>query len=298
MPEPHASLDWSDWLPLQGAGHNRRVPRRPGLYRIRRVGREEVDYLGQTGTGGMTLPRRLAMLAGVYGEPMPYADPHTAGPALWALRHQTGCDFEVAVAVVEGTPSRRLGLEALAIALERQERGYSPTVNFGRMPAGYRKSTGNTARLVAAGLRRRGGPDVTRRDSGDTSMPPAGPLTEDVGGSGWCGQAWSGWTALGGAARAVGSDVSGLYRIRARGEEGLRYVGQGAIAERLAKHLATASAGGGARQAEAFGSAESLECSWVANAGWTARQRLELETDLIGAHVLTYGTAPPAQFLG
>lgn len=297
MVETIIGLEWVDWLPLVRAGWDARVPRRPGLYRIRRVGFDGLDYIDQTGAGGTTLQRRLGMLEGVYGAEMPYADPHTAGPALWALRHETRCEFEVSVAVVEGTPSRRLGLEALAIALYRHERGRSPTLSFGRMPAGYRKSTGNNARLVAAGLRRRGGPDVTLRDGGDTSIPPVGPLTGDAGGSAWCGHAWSAWIALGSAGRAVGGEASGLYRIRAQGEEGLRYVGQGAIAGRLAKHLATASAGD-SRQAEAFGPVEQLECSWVANAGWTARQRLELENDLIGAHVLTVGSAPPAQFLG
>jgi hypothetical protein len=36
----------------------------------------------------------------------------------------------------------------------------------------------------------------------------------------------------------------------------------------------------------------------VANAEWLTHQRLELETDLIGAHVLFEEHAPPAQFLG
>jgi hypothetical protein len=36
----------------------------------------------------------------------------------------------------------------------------------------------------------------------------------------------------------------------------------------------------------------------VLNAAWLRRQRIALETDLIGAHVLTMGDAPIAQFLG
>ena len=47
----------------------------------------------------MTLKQRLGMLRGVYGEEMPYRDPHTAAPALWALRRQDGCHFEVSVSV-------------------------------------------------------------------------------------------------------------------------------------------------------------------------------------------------------
>jgi hypothetical protein len=74
------------------------------------------------------------MLRGVNGELMPSCDPHTAGPRLWALFHQTGEDFEVSVVPVEGSPPWRKGLEALAIALYRQEHARSPTVEFGRIP--------------------------------------------------------------------------------------------------------------------------------------------------------------------
>jgi hypothetical protein len=66
------------------------------------MGRGDVDYIGQTGMGTMTIRKRLRMLRGVYGELMPYRDPHTAGPALWALYHQTGEDSVAAPAA----PSR------------------------------------------------------------------------------------------------------------------------------------------------------------------------------------------------
>jgi hypothetical protein len=64
----------------------------------------------------MSLRKRLGMLRGVYGELMPYRDPHTAGPALWALCHQTGEAIEVSVVPVEGTTPWRKALVTLAIA--------------------------------------------------------------------------------------------------------------------------------------------------------------------------------------
>src|SRR5215203_1397920 len=102
MINPIEALQWSEWRPLAGGGRDPRMPHGPGLYRIRRIGRDDVDYIGQTGMGTMTLRKRLGMLSGVYGEHMPYRAPHTAGPALWALYHQTGQDFEVSVVPVEG----------------------------------------------------------------------------------------------------------------------------------------------------------------------------------------------------
>ena len=108
---------WSAWEDLRGAGRNRRIPPGPGLYRIRRAGGEPgLDYIGQT---GRSLRGRLGQLNGVYHAQMPYRDPHTAAPALWALRHRDGCDFEVAVIEVPGTAPQRKALEATAITLYR-----------------------------------------------------------------------------------------------------------------------------------------------------------------------------------
>jgi hypothetical protein len=80
------NLTWSAWSNLASIWRGAAIPNVPGIYRIRRVGATAIDYIGQTGAGGMTLRRRVAMLAGVYGAEMPYRAPHTAGPAMWALR--------------------------------------------------------------------------------------------------------------------------------------------------------------------------------------------------------------------
>src|SRR5262250_2074499 len=119
------------------------IPLVSGLYRVRRTGEESLDYIGQT---GLPLRRRLAMLAGVYRPEMPYRDPHTAAPALWALRDARGSMFEASVLPVAGDARDRKGLEALALALYRQNCGHSPTVNFGRILRGYRLSSGNNVR--------------------------------------------------------------------------------------------------------------------------------------------------------
>jgi len=133
---------WSAWRDLRGAGRDRRIPPGPGVYRIRRAGQEPgLDYIGQT---GRSLRGRLGQLHGVYHAQMPYRDPHTAAPALWALRHRDGCDFEVAVIEVPGTGPDRKALEATAITLYRIGSGRSPAASFGRMPAGYTISSGRS----------------------------------------------------------------------------------------------------------------------------------------------------------
>jgi hypothetical protein len=289
-------LHWSDWRPVAGASRDASIPDAPGLYRIRRIGREDLDYIGQTGMGTMTLRKRLGMLRGVYGEMMPYRDPHTAGPALWALYHQTGEDFEVSVVPVEGSTPWRKGLEAMAIALYRQECGRSPTVAFGRMPAGYRASSPYNRRLLAAGRVFRGSPTEERDASHAPGMPPLGPLTGDPHGVGWGGHVWSPWVPLEEIA-AYRPQGSGLYRIRGRERGGLKYLGQGSIAQRLLAHLAKTRVPDHP-QGQLLTAAAPLECSWVVNDKWLSHQRLELENDLIASHLFVTGEIPVGQFRG
>jgi hypothetical protein len=65
---------------------SRKAPRRPppstpGLYRLRRVGRTELDYIGQTGSGGMTLRKRVRMLASIMARsPIPRSAYRGASP--------------------------------------------------------------------------------------------------------------------------------------------------------------------------------------------------------------------------
>jgi hypothetical protein len=96
----------------------------PGLYRIRRAGRDDLDYIGQT---GLRLRERLRMLNGVYRSEMPYRDPDTVGPALWAQRQLGGEDYEASTCPVVGDARWRKALECVALAFYRQEYRRSPT---------------------------------------------------------------------------------------------------------------------------------------------------------------------------
>src|SRR5262245_7712560 len=140
MLDIEAVFIWSPFVPHLKCWRGNCIPHKPGLYRLRRIEGTCLDYIGQTGSGTMTLRRRLAMQAGIYAEEMPYTDPHIAGPALWALHHNASVNYEVSVLPITGTTQWRKGLEALAVALHRQQFGHSPTVNFGRMPSGFRRS--------------------------------------------------------------------------------------------------------------------------------------------------------------
>jgi hypothetical protein len=99
----------------------RKAPRRPppstpGLYRLRRVGRTELDYIGQTRLWRDDAAQASSDACVDHGEVMPFRDPHTAAPALWALLQREACDFEVSVIALPAVDDRwRRGLEVVAI---------------------------------------------------------------------------------------------------------------------------------------------------------------------------------------
>ena len=74
---------------------------------------------------------------------MPYRDPHTAAPCLWAVRQEDGPAFELSVTThdwLEDKQSRK-SFEMALIAEYRREMGASPTANFGRIIPGYKQSS-------------------------------------------------------------------------------------------------------------------------------------------------------------
>lgn len=277
-------LVWSGWVPHRAASRNRDVSPAEGVYRIRRVGQQSLDYVGQT----KALRRRLGMLNGIYGDAMPYNDPHTAGPGFWALLQDEGCDFEVSVAEVTGGVVTRKGLESLVISTHRVEHARSPTLNFGRMPDGWTKSSGNNAKLIARGRRVRGGHDSSAIRVPDA--PPPATLKVDPRSASWLGLEWRGFTTSPPQSGAVG-----VYRALRQEESSLVYVGQGRIADRIKSHLAK-GLNPAHRQYDYF--AGDLVWDWVELSRTQSTQLLEIENDLIASHVLLHGHPPSAQFLG
>lgn len=237
------------------------------------------------------------MLSGIFEDEMPYRDPHTAAPALWALRESGNASFEVSIAIVDGSAPWRKALEATAIALYRQETGASPTANFGRMPRGFRISSGNNARLVASGKRFRGGPTQTEDECHLRGVRPVGLLGTGITSPQWCGHGWYPWRPLQDLGSLLRADDFGLYRLRSLQSEDIVYIGEGRIRGRLQAHARRAR-DASHPQGRVLSSAGPLEGSWALNGVWRRHQRLELEVDLVGAYVLARGHAPAAQFIG
>jgi hypothetical protein len=286
---------WSAWQPLFKAGRNKAIPRDAGLYRIRRTRQQNLDYIGQTGVG---LRQRLGMLSGVYKDVMPYNDPHTAGPALWALRQLEGCEYEASVAVMPdlSTPQRK-AQECIAIARHRQAFGCSPTINFGRMPPGFSKSTGNNSALVARGKRRRGAATGETLTCHVPGGGPDGPIDGESGVDKLLDLNWSGWASVDRVLDGLSGGEVGLYLLRRHGAEELLYIGEGKIRDRVTAHMKKGRIPDHP-QAFAFADPADVETSFIQRDNLTKHQLLEVENDLIAAHVIKVGEVPVAQFLG
>lgn len=290
---------WTPWIPLENSWRGATLPAIGGLYRIRRIGDESLDYLGQTGTGTMTLRKRLAMLRGIYASVMPYCDPHVAAPGLWALVWLHRIPLEVSVMPMPGAGVlERKARESLEVSLHRQEFGHSPTINFGRMPPGFTRSSHNNARLQKVGKVFRGGPSqVELVGYHSPGIAPIGALEGECHGIAWCGHLWSPWVTPTKEALSSLGEQAGLYRLKRATSDELIYLGQGVVKRRLEAHLAKGITPKHS-QSLMFRNPESIQVSWALNAGWMDHHRLELENDLIAAHVISIGCPPTAQFLG
>ena len=289
---PVTTLSWTESIALHQQSHLCELPTTAGLYRVQAVDDPLLAYVGQT---GRSLRERVSALRGAFSTEMPYRDPHTAAPALWAWLATEPAELTVSVCPVDGATPWRKALEAVAIANHRQQHGRSPRWNFGRMPPGYRMSSANNTKLVTAGKRHRGAATTQLLPAHAPGIAPQGPLDPDVQSDRWGGHKWSPWHPLNDLALSAPELGNGLYRIRGRTER-LVYIGEGNVRDRLLTHAGKLLQD--SPQGTALAAAAPLDYSVVLNRDWRPHQRLELETDLIAAHTIAFTAPPVAQFIG
>jgi hypothetical protein len=291
-------LTWGPWYPLNGASRNEAIPHQAGgLYRIRKVGSSTLSYIGQTGPSSRGFRGRMSNLLGIYKDIMPYRDPHTAAPALW-VQSQMGEKLEVSVCSLDVSPQWRKGMEALAIFLYRQAHRMSPDFNFGRMPTGYKMPSGNNSKLKALGKLTRGQKTEEHLSCHINGISPMTSLDDNVTSFTWCGHKWSPWFDFSGIDN-LSEASTGLYRIKSVNDHELLYIGEGKIKSRLKAHINKVNRPQDP-QGRIFVHRDRLQLSWVNEGDWRGHkhQRLELENDLIAAHILETRSVPKAQFLG
>jgi len=274
-------VDWSDWGGLDPSGdHLSTFSTDEGFYRVRHPDRTGLEYIGETGRSIRGRVRALAR--GAYADEMPYRDPHTAAPCLWAVQQEFGEKLEVSVtvpALAEDKQSRKAFEDAL-IAVYRRETGGSPTANFGRIIDGYRQSTYRSGG-------ERGGP-LEPGKTEPNAENGVGPLdwsrSDDMQADDWMGLSWSSPRPLAEADSSIPTD-DGLYRIwRKDDTPPLEYIGQSSnLKSRLYRHRRN-------RDEELIYSYSMLEEHAAQH------KREEVETELLGAHWLEVAASPRDQF--
>jgi hypothetical protein len=169
---------------------------------------------------------------------MPFNDPHTAAPSLWAWRNADNIEFECAVAPMqladEKEEARRLreGLEFYLLWQYRLEFGSSTRCNHGRFHPRYVKSTDRKQGFVGHRLP----DDAPDNPAGGLSLPPL-KYNGESSGQQWMGLAWSDLFLLAPTAVQQMPGTPGVYKIIDSQTHELLYIGEtGNLRDRFRSH--------------------------------------------------------------
>jgi hypothetical protein len=268
-------LEWSEWLPFDG-GRFESLTKGPGIYRVRIPGQSFLAYIGQSGRDVRS--RLQTLRTNAASELMPYNDPHTAAPSLWAWRDARGYTYECSGAPASSDKRERLALECWLLWNHRLAYGRSTLCNHGHFHPRYLKSGDRKTG-------RRGGPKIEIADFALDPHPSLPPLLICAAptDSNWMGLTWSDWSAL--QDRRHPSSP-GLYRLRSQGSNNLLYIGETkSLASRLRAHERKAT------------SLHQVEVSYSSQPMTISKCGLhELENDLIAAYYDVRKKLPSLQF--
>ena len=265
-------LPWGPWVPFI-EGDFSVVPNIAGLYRVRPIGRKELAYIGQT---GISLRARLKsqLCNNVLASRMPWNDPHTAAPCLWAFRRSNRMEFECSAAPRKLSVRKRKALESYLLWAYRLEHGESPLGNLGRFHKRYTRPSNRNIGRRGRHLR----PGEKNNSAGVDSTAPLRfrGLPQDAD---WMGLNWQ---------KTKGENAPqepGLYKVLAASTGDLLYVGMSKnLHSRLASHKRKNWRG--------------KVIFWIAllEPSIPDRHLQELENDLIGGYYKQTSDAPMFQF--
>ena len=269
------SFTWTTWLPLNSP----EISIGSGIYRVRAIGGNEIFFIGST---GRSLRERIGDLYRNImkdATQMPFNDPHTAAPTLWAWRDDTHIDFECSALAL----SSQENLEILVhyfLWHYRLERGDSTLANYGRSHPQYTKSSNRSTG-------RRG-----HRLPEGSSNPAVGPSLEPLQLEGtpfdtnWMGLEWNEYYSLtNGNFKNIASSP-GAYKVIDTDTKELLFIGS---TPNLRKRLPDLKL-------------KSWNCPYPAVAfalqspHLRSYQLAEMESDLLGAYYEQTKKPPKVQF--
>ena len=249
-------------------------PNEPGFYRVRALGRDELFYIGQT---GRTLRERVRdLIRNSMKDDMPYNDPHTAGPSLWAWRDAEALIFEVSCSTSNMDTRERKGYEDYLLWRYHLEKGDSTLCNHGRFHPLYEKSRNRSSGFRGGRLK-----EGLNSASG-RSLEPLKRIGIS-GEPGWMGLSWISGGELLQLKPSTIPEKKGLYLIL--GEEML-YIGQSNnLRDRLKTHQ------------KKDWRLEGVRCSYYPMPDDTLPHQIkEYESNLIGAYYEETESIPKHQY--
>jgi hypothetical protein len=269
-------LKWTEWIKFSDKGRIKEFPSKSGFYRIKASNQDELFYIGQT---GRTLRERVRMLiTNSLKEDMPYNDPHTAAPSLWAWIDSNSLMFEASCAPISLSKQEREVMECFLLWRYRSEKGESTKCNHGRFHPGYKKSKDRSTGYRGGKL-----PPGQMNPAGDTSLEPLLPMSEH-GKTDWMGLDWISPKILAPANLRFAPESKGLYTISG---SDLYYIGQTtSLKNRLLDH---------SRKKWIEHPVSYQYC--ILPPTTLPHQLKELENDLIGAYYYQTKRAPRFQFV-
>lgn len=275
------SLPWTPWVPFTADKEEfRTIPQEPGLYRIRPTGKDFLMYIGET---RRQLHWRLHELRHTLhrGELMPWSEPMTEAPSLWAWQNAEGYSYECSAAPLDASFGARRGMLSYLLYQYRQEHGESTLCNFGRFHPRYRRSTNRKEN-------QRGG----KLDENHLDNPAGGPSIKPLPAMGtpgeryWMGVGWIGRLPLDGESVSKVPPGAGLYLLFERDNHNLVYIGQSAdCAHRLRSHAM-----------KLLDEKDMLFSYFIEKKPLLPHNLKEQENDLVGNYFDIYRKAPKYQF--
>jgi hypothetical protein len=227
------NFPWSPWVPFEVFKKEwSALPVDPGLYRIRPANKELLVYVGET---GRSLKERLGSLRrGVLSDLMPYNDPHTAAPNLWAWRQEEKWSFECSATIFSGPKTVRKSLECFLLWQYRFEKGESTLCNHGRFHKNYVKSSDRSKGRRGFRL-----PSPKINNSSGESLPPL-QIRGSPADSDWMQLNWSENLPLEIRYSNEIPETSGVYKILATDLKSLVYIGESnRLLSRFTQHCHT-----------------------------------------------------------
>jgi len=273
--EKWCGFHWSKWEPLETNSHFSYLPDSPGLYRICTSDFDRMMYFGQTGRKIKT--RLYELKKGISDDQMPFNDPHTATPNLWAWKKTHNFHYQCSGTSIVISDRERQGIEYNILWKYRLQTGDSPLCNFGKFHPHYTKSSNKN-------IKKRGNllPKEEINPASGKSCPPL-PDINEPGKSNWMNINWSDLMDLSNLHDLPSKP--GLYLLLNLQEE-IQYIGQTKnLIQRLRDH----------RNNKKLGEGKKLYRYYSFKGDVQSYQLHELENDLIGCYYNKYSSLPPYQ---